>query len=336
MEITIPYYQDHTRVSNSNIGVFIKKGIKAFKKIFDGKEEQETKSYFEKGTMIHMFILQPEEFWDNYVILDFDTPKSEQQKTFAKELVNGLEFDHDKAVLSAYQKAYSTNNKTEDKMLAEGLELAQKLDNYINFLKAENNQKKVISWFDYSMLQKIKENISKHVKANTLINDVPDTTEQHNEFHINWEYPKVYEDYKLLCKSLIDRLLIDHETKTITLVDLKTSYDISNFSSHVIELDYTRQLAYYWLAIHWYFLNELNIEIADYSKETYIIPIQTTGDFDVSVIKFNWEQLEGSLSQLDIVIRNISWHFKNEKFDHCREYYENDGCIMFKVNGKEA
>lgn len=327
-KIDIPYYDDHTRVSNSNIGVFIKSGIRAFKKMFDGQDEKTVKKYYETGTMVHMFILQPEEFWDNYIILDFDMPKSEQQKKFAKDLINSLEFEEDKRIINAYKANY-VSSENDEKILAKGKDLALKLKDYIEFLKAENNNKKVISYADYNMLTTIKENIKSHKKANDLIYNLPSTTESYNEFHINWVYPKKYEDFELLCKSLVDRLLIDHEKKIITLVDLKTSFDISNFSGHIKKLDYTRQLAYYWIAIHWYFLNVLEIDPEEYQKETYIIALQTTKDFNVSVVKFTDKQLEKDIDKINFVISELCWHFKNNAFEHDREYYEGDGALTF-------
>lgn len=71
------------------------------------------------------------------------------------------------------------------------------------------------------MLKTIKQNIQDHKKANELLYKQPQTCEQNNEFHINWEFPKAYENYHLSCKSLLDRLMIDHTLKKITLVDLK-------------------------------------------------------------------------------------------------------------------
>ena len=85
-----------------------------------------------------------------------------------------------------------------------------------------------------------------------------------NEFHINWEFPKTFQNYQLSCKSLLDRLIIDHTEKKIILVDLKTTADVNNFKHSIEEYDYRRQLAYYWLAIHWYFKYELQKDIAEY------------------------------------------------------------------------
>ena len=75
MIIDKPYYEDNTRISNSSIGWFLKKGPLYFRNMLDGKEEGLKLPQLEKGTMIHEYILQPDEFWNDYVILQYDVTK---------------------------------------------------------------------------------------------------------------------------------------------------------------------------------------------------------------------------------------------------------------------
>ena len=105
MEIKIPYYEDLTRISNSNISLYLKKGPKVLKETLDGKGVPMKASYLEKGTMIHMYLLQPDEFWQTYEILDFETPTSKQQLQFAQLYTNSCEIEPNARVLSAYQEA---------------------------------------------------------------------------------------------------------------------------------------------------------------------------------------------------------------------------------------
>ena len=76
MKIEIPYYEDNTRISNSAIGWFLKKGPRYLKDMLDGKEEGISGKYLDKGTMIHMYLLQPDEFWHNYIVIDYEKPKN--------------------------------------------------------------------------------------------------------------------------------------------------------------------------------------------------------------------------------------------------------------------
>lgn len=326
MDISVPYYEDLTRISNSNIGWFLKKGPRYLKEMLDGKEGLKA-SFLDKGTMIHEYILQPEEFWKDYIILDFAVPKVKQQKDLLEFYANAKMVDplasEDDILLMSYNSAYS-NNKSIDKRIQEAKELVELYQNYIEYFKNKDS-KKVISFADLNMLKAIKKNMEDHKKANELLFNYPETFEVHNEFHINWEYPNASTLGDLPCKSLLDRVMIDHTNKKIILVDIKTTADVYNFKHSVEEFDYCRQLAYYWLAIHWYFKNELKLNIEEYEYETYIVAVQSHDGYEVRVFKFNSKAIEERLVTIDYAIKRIAWHKNNNLWDHMKEYYDEDG-----------
>lgn len=326
MDISIPYYEDLTRISNSNIGWFLKKGPRYLKEMLDGKEGLKA-SFLDKGTMIHEYILQPEEFWKDYIILDFAVPKVKQQKDLLEfystaRLVDPFASEDDILIMS-YEAAYN-NNKSKEKKIQEAKELVELYQNYIEYFRNKDS-KKVISFADLNMLKAIKKNMEEHKKANELLFNYPETFEVHNEFHINWEYPNASSLGDLPCKSLLDRVMIDHTNKKIILVDIKTTADVYNFKHSVEEFDYCRQLAYYWLAIHWYFKNELKLNIEEYEYETYIIAVQSHDGYEVRVFKFNPKTVEERLVAIDYAIKRIAWHKDNNLWDHMKEYYDEDG-----------
>ena len=329
MDISIPYYEDLTRISNSNIGWFLKKGPRYLKEMLDGKEGLKA-SFLDKGTMIHEYILQPEEFWKDYIILDFAVPKVKQQKDLLEfystaRLVDPFASEDD-ILLKSYEAAYN-NNKSKEKKIQEAKELVELYQNYIEYFRNKDS-KKVISFADLNMLKAIKKNMEEHKKANELLFNYPETFEVHNEFHINWEYPNASSLGDLPCKSLLDRVMIDHTNKKIILVDIKTTADVYNFKHSIEEFDYCRQLAYYWLAIHWYFKNELKLNIEEYEYETYIIAVQSHDGYEVRVFKFNPKTVEERLVAIDYAIKRIAWHKDNNLWDHMKEYYDEDGAEM--------
>lgn len=326
MDTSIPYYEDLTRISNSNIGWFLKKGPRYLKEMLDGKEGLKA-SFLDKGTMIHEYILQPEEFWKDYIILDFAVPKVKQQKDLLEfystaRLVDPFASEDDILIMS-YEAAYN-NNKSKEKKIQEAKELVELYQNYIEYFRNKDS-KKVISFADLNMLKAIKKNMEDHKKANELLFNYPETFEVHNEFHINWEYPNASSLGDLPCKSLLDRVMIDHTNKKIILVDIKTTADVYNFKHSVEEFDYCRQLAYYWLAIHWYFKNELKLNIEEYEYETYIVAVQSHDGYEVRVFKFNSKAIEERLVTIDYAIKRIAWHKNNNLWDHMKEYYDEDG-----------
>lgn len=324
MKIEIPYYEDNTRISNSAIGWFLKKGPRYLKDMLDGKEEGISAKYLDKGTMIHMYLLQPEEFWSNYTIIDYEKPKTAQQLAFCEAYFSSTEIVEEDKLINAYKASYSGNNMSKDAMLKKAKELQLKFAEYIEFLD-KNQTYTVISFVDLNMLKNIKKNIDSHIKANELLTDQPGV-ECHNEFHINWEAEK----QGVSCKSLLDRVKIDHANKKITLIDLKTTADIYNFKHSVEEYDYYRQIAFYILALTWY-MKDQGYDIEDYDIEAYIVAIQSNGNNEVRV--FNMLNEKELLARKDLIadtLTEISYHYQTGNWDHTREYYENDGTETLK------
>lgn len=319
MKIEIPYYSDNTRISNSAIGWFLKKGPRYLKDMLDGKEEGISGKFLEKGTMIHMYLLQPDEFWQNYIVIDYEKPKTAQQLAFCERYHLSTELVEDDKLLDAYKSAYSGNNMSKEAMLKKAKEIQLKFAEYIEALE-KTDLYTIISFADLNMLKNIKDNIEKHIKADELLTDQPGI-ECHNEFHINWEAEK----QGVSCKSLLDRVKIDHANKKITLIDLKTTSDVYNFKHSVEEYDYYRQIAFYILALTWY-MKDQGYNIEDYDLEAYIVAIQSNGNNEVRVFNmFNEKELLDRKDLIANTLTEISYHYQTGNWDHTRDYYENDG-----------
>lgn len=332
MDIKIPYYEDLTRISNSNIGWFLQKGPAYLHKMLTDPHPEDKNPVLERGSLIHMYLLQPEEFRNTYVVWDKSRPTSAQQEKFCQELAQTLEIEPNKAILSAYKAAYSTKGKSEENMLSEGQKIASTLKDYIDYLK-DPERKQMISPCDYQMLKKIRNNIEAHKLAKRLLNTegtvyVDEISNKRwswgaHEFHINWGY-----ENKIKCKSLLDSLTLYFEDKKAVIVDLKTTAKLWHFEESIEMYDYLRQLDYYSMAVSWYLVNECGVtedEIFEWKFEYYIIGIDTTGSNEIRV--FNIDQ--SMVSSRDEIIMNaldaIAWHQKNNKWEHSRAYYEGDG-----------
>ena len=324
MQIDIPYYEDLTRISNSNIGWFLSKGPAFLHKMLTDPPEEEKNSTLERGTMIHEYLLQPEEFQKDYVVWDKSRPSSAQQEKFCQALASSLEIEPNRAILSAYKEAYSTRGKSDDLMLSEGLKIASTLTDYIDFLK-QNDGRKMISIWDVKMLEKIKQNIQSHKFANKLLKHeftVNQEFELHHEFHINWEF---YGEMPIACKSLLDSVAFDFKNKICTIVDLKTTAKLWHFEESINTYDYCRQLCYYTMAVQWYLKYECKEEPKDWAFEWYIIGIDTTGSNEIRVFSFDSYTVYTSSDTIEKALTDIAWHQANNKWEHSRAYYEGDG-----------
>ena len=342
MQIDIPYYEDRTRISNSNIGWFLNKGPAFLYKMLTEPPPEKSTTAMERGTMIHEYILQPEEFQKDYVVWDKSRPSSAQQEKFCQELASSTEIEPNRAVLSAYKEAYSTRGKSDDLMLSEGLKIASTLKDYIDFLKA-NDGRKMISPWDVKMLEKVKHNIQSHKLASKIIWPIGDKSPYgdpnnpfgscYHEFHINWTYFSVERDSEgraniseVKCKSLLDGLTIDFINKKFIIYDLKTTQKLWHFEDSMNTYDYLRQLAFYTQAVEWYLREECGIDPEeDWTYEHYIIAIDTTGSYDIRVFKVSMDDIETRDVTIHDALTKIAWHQATGKWDHSREYYEGDG-----------
>ena len=326
MDISIPYYEDFTRISNSNIGWFLNKGPAYLHKKLSGQLEDETSQSMIKGTMIHEYLLQPEEFQKDYVVWDKSRPSSTNEEKFCQELADSLEIEPNKSLLSAYKAAYSTSGKSDDKILSESIKKASTLKEYIEFLKSRD-QREMITPYSANQLMKIKENISNHKAACKLLLPA-DNKNVFHEFHINWEYiSSKYNDIEFTCpcKSLLDSVSFDYDNKKVILMDLKTTSHLHNFADAVNTYDYTRQLYFYTKALKWYITNELHENGDTWRFEWYIIAIDSLTS-DIRVFTFSYKQIYGeNVEKVRNAIRDIVWHKDNDLWEHSRAYYEGNG-----------
>ena len=329
MEIKIPYYEDLTRISNSNIGWFLQKGPAYLHKMLTNPPPEEKNYVLERGTLIHEYLLQPEEFQKDYVVWDKSRPTSAQQEKFCQALASTLEIEPNRAILSAYKEAYSIAGKSEDKMLSEGLKIASTLKDYIDFLKA-NDERTMISPYEYQMLEKIKQNVQSHKLAWHII-DAPLRAaelcdyEAHHEFHINWECRGVQ------CKSLLDGLTLDFKNKKAIIYDLKTTQKLWHFEDSIDQYDYCRQLCYYKQAVVWYLENECGQNPRTWDFEFYIIGIDTTGSYEIRTFYIDEYAVNSRLAIIHNTLDEIAWHQTTGKWEHSRAYYEGDGSEILNL-----
>jgi len=326
----IPYYEDNTRVSNSAIGWFLNKGPAFFRRMLDGKEKGLDLPQLRKGTMIHEFLLQPEKFWDDYVLFDGERPKSAQAQKFCENLINTVEIELNKQLSDAYCKSYSIVGKSEDKILSEALKMSVEYKDYIEALKTN---KILISQHNLNQLETIQHNVEEHKLARKLLRKAGDYNSMHvyHEFQINWEYyvPDTLNRDALTavpCKSLLDSCTFDWDSKVCTIMDIKTTGKLWHFEDSMKEFDYLRQLAFYTNAVEWLLENN-GEELDGWSFLYYIIAIDTTGSNEIRVFKITEDQmtLNSSFSKICDTMNNILWHTRTGNWDHTRVYCEGDG-----------
>lgn len=324
-------YYAEKRVSSSSLKWF-KDSPKTFKKQLDKEIAQLNLSWLETGRQIHMNLLEPNLFDKSYIYLDYNIPKSTNQKTFCEKYVELLEkssSEKETILIDAYKKAYNTKGKSDEKIKEESDKLYKSLRHYIEYLEKSKEYKEVMSKSKWNLIQNIKEETKTHKKASKLLYDKFDNVlskdiESYNEYVIFWEYPEI-DSYKIQCKSMIDRFIIDKKNKIIKLIDVKTTSNLGNFANSIDKYKYNRQLMFYWLAIFYEF-KELIPDIEEYTQETYIVVVSTNPDIpECKVFPIDEKMLIDGIVDIKKTMTEIAWHYKNDLWDYTREYYEGDG-----------
>lgn len=331
-EYEIPYYEDGSRISNSAIGWFLNKGPAYLRRMLDGKEKGLDLPQLRKGTMIHEFLLQPDKFWDDYVLFDGEKPKSAQAQKFCENLINTVEIEPNKQLSEAYRKSYSIVGKSEDKILSEALKISVEYNDYIEAIKSK---KILISQYDLDQLMKIQNNVEEHKLAKQLLQKAGDYSNIHvyHEFQINWDYWAEDEFNHgaltpIACKSLLDSCTFNFDAKVCTIMDIKTTAKLWHFEDSMKEFDYCRQLCFYKEAVYWYMKNVLKLsedEINEWKFEYYIIAIDTTGSNEIRVFKLSTYQVSSRGVVIHDFMLNWFWHTITKEYEHSRAYYVGDG-----------
>lgn len=316
-----------------------------FRDKLDGKIEEPEVDYFELGTKLHYYLLEPQKFNDLYVYLNFPIPPNPKQKEFCKALANTskVESNELQTAKDIYKSLYSTDKKSDAKITTEVNKLIKTYRVYINYLKNAETYKDTINYITNKFLEDAKNSVAIHKKASELLLSLTYSTSnaniseeyvEVNEARIYWEHPEILVNGEpIVCKSKIDRLIIDHKNKIVKLIDLKTTYSMNNFSTKFEEFKYNEQLAFYWMAI-WYMFSKLfpDRKLSDYTKETYIVAISTNPSdsrilipVETKVFKIQEKWLTAGYRNVEQTLRDMVWYLETDQWDHSREYYESDG-----------
>jgi hypothetical protein len=324
-------YYSNRRISNSSLGWF-KVSPKYYKLKLERELEEESKTYLEFGRQVHMAILEPNRFEKEFIPLDYKFPANPKQREFC-ELVakNKKRLSVKEKAKQAYKAMYETKRKSGDRIQKDADALYKELRGYIKYLKESDSNRIVIRKSVWDAIHNTVTTVKNHKLANDLLfkNDYGvfegGNLLVNNELPIYWDFA-LDDETTLLCKSLLDRLIIDHENKVIKLIDLKTAYSLSKFPTHFEEYGYHRQLAFYWLAVAWMFQTDFpEADFWEYQKQTYIVAVSTTPPDECKVYTITDKLLNDGLEEILHLSKEISWHVANDLWEYTRIYYEGDG-----------
>ena len=314
------YYEVTGHISNSALKALKDNKIspKKFRRIIDGEEEGFSTKSTELGTLIHMYLLEKDKYNAEVEVLDYDIPNSPSKKGFCESVFRG------DSLLVAYRDNYSTKEKDE-KVQEKANALKEECTSYLNYLEKRQN-KTIITSEISQQIHEIANNAKAHKLASKLLFSEDDLFASDAKFSfcekaLYWKY----ED--LDCKSLLDKVIVDKTTKTVSIIDIKTTAEINSFEYNFFSRSYDMQLAFYTMAC--YFSEDIKALIPEEEREQwdfkwYIVAIDTISN-GVKVYEISSKTIEASIETIKDLLSRAKYHIVNNLWDFSKEYYEGDG-----------
>lgn len=293
-----------------------------FRKFLDGKLEQRSSKSFEIGTLIHEELLEP----GKLDIIPENVPGPKTQ-----DIIDRL-----------YARLYSNLDSDEvpitelDSILADTWEAVIPSDFYkSNGLQTKINRilkdgsdywkcictsagKMIVDPATYHTVQGCIESIKMHETANELIckDGFGKFDEAAAETEITFDLDWPAENDQLVnipIKAKIDRILFNHKTKSITLVDLKTTAKaLGRFEETVGMYHYHRQLAYYRMC--------LETAYPGYEvTESYIVAVQTNKEYPAEVFRIDESYMTQGTKEYEAHLDRIAFHLARNNWGNSME-----------------
>ena len=326
-----PYY-DIKAISNSSLSKInsTQSGHpKKYKAFMNGEEEKLNTLSLERGKLLHKWV----ENSDAFEVSEIEAP-SEMGIIWVKEVLRLEELNKDiiiteenldsifnKLILIAKDKLDIYNNIKKEFTIIE--KFKKELLEYYTFLKYPSN-KIALTKTTKNILFNCYQSLYTHPIANSLLFEQLEEVQVFNEQAIYFQIENVN------CKSLLDRVIINHNNKTVKIIDLKTtSKPIANYPNEFAYYHTYRQLALYGKAII-ELLKQLEYkDIEDYEISYHIVAVETIGQFTTQVFDIDIEWINKGIAEYLELIRLVQWHTSTNCWELTKDEYFGSNILKY-------
>jgi len=248
------------------------------------QREEKLGPHIIESKVIHCLLLEPEKFNEKFLVsplsLPSDNTKSVIVKVFAYAKQNSLLESElkslDSVVIDILKEVNLHQSLKTDEQRIEKI-ITDQTVSYYSFLK-EKETKDVIDQDTYTRCKESVEILKQDQKVvDSLAIDVNSTTVDIFREHSITMDKLLFEDFGL--KGIVDGIVINHNTKTITINDLKTSdKTLADFPESIEYYNYWLQAAIYkMLVIDAFYIEgykiEFNFIVIDMYKQCYVFSV---------------------------------------------------------------
>jgi len=240
------FYNKDYKFSYSSLNKLLFSPSLFYKDYILKEREEKTDKHLIEGKLLHLLLLQPEKLHEEFSIVPSKIPSDNVRKVLndlKKRIVGDLE-DLGPEILEVLKEHNLYQSFKEDEKRLSKIQTPENAE-YFKFLLESG--KDII---DNDMLAKAKERVD-IIKDNKDVSSLLevsvtdfeiDPIEAWNEKYLECDL----KDYKFGLKGYVDRYVIDHESKEITIIDFKTtSKSLDKFAETVDYYNYWMQAVIY-------------------------------------------------------------------------------------------
>jgi len=313
------FYQNKFYFSYSGLNKLLYSPALFYNHYVLNQREDSTDPHLVGGRVLHCLLFEPEKYDEQFISLPGKLPTASQKEIIDNIFKIHCSIENNSLLLEDYSQdiltllltanlyqALKTDQQRLDKILTE------ENKEYFEFLKQSQNKTIV----DQPTLDGCKVQVevlknNQDVRALLQLDKTEEDThiEIYNELHIKMDHPKL----PFGLHGVLDNIVIDNDSKTIFINDLKTTgKSIGDFPDAVEYYKYWIQGAIYFILAADKFLKDLpnketwNIKITFIVIDKYnlVYPFQVS---DKTMDKWNDDFLD--------IIAIAKWHYENKKYN---------------------
>ena len=309
------FYKEEFKFSYSSLNRLLFSPKLFYKDYILKERETKMEKHLIEGRLIHLLLLEPDRFNEEFVMTPLKMPSDSVKRVLRNvsgKIVDPNNYmklkDLDDQILEALKEENLYQSFKEDQKRLDKI-ITKESEEYFKFLQTTGKTIVDADTFARCMDRVV------IIRANSEVNNL--LMEEGTDWDL--DHIQVYNEKKLECKlndfkfglkGIIDKYIIDDESKTITIVDLKTTAKpLENFAETVDFYNYWLQAAVYSLLV---------IKNVDENQQDYkiIFKFVVIDKYDqVYVFPVTEETQLKWISSLREALQRANYHYSERKYD---------------------
>ena len=284
-----------------------------------GLREEKLEQHLLQGKLIHLLLLEPEKFNEEFLMTPGKLPADNQRQVIDRVFRHYTDLSRngdDRTELAQFDGAildvmvdmnYFQNLKTDQQRLDKVI--TSDTISYWEFLKTKGN-KTLVDPDTFKFCQDAVEIVKTNNSVCNLIGC--NVSEFDNKQVINEQAVLVdLPNQRYGLKGIIDNLVIDHDSKTIYINDIKTTAkDLKDFPESIEYYSYWLQAVIYMIIVSQVYANMIE---AGYQVKFHFIVIDRA--FQSYAFLVSEQTLNNWLDRFTDCIQKAEWHYQNRSYE---------------------